>query len=310
MDARTRATILVTVLALTEFGLIPNKQSGFYCDDPKITFVFRGDTISLSTLLTGTICIPFIVLWLVETCCFQFDEYEVCKSIKRRSAVGIRQALVWYREFLLGLGLVLFVTDVSKLLVGEPRPHFLDTCRPDQAVNCTTGFVSNYTCTNKEASQRFVRDATKSFPSGHASISVYTAIYLMWFIQVRVPDNITYLLVPWLHCLCALWCLVCSLTRITDHRHHWWDVLAGSIFGLAIAVFTVKLFCKNFFNLEPSPQSVVRSSKADGVIRENGHVSHNSYGNQRHQSIRRLLSSTSSYTGSIAPEERELREAH
>lgn len=303
------AGIVVTILALTEYGIIPNKQAGFYCDDPKIAFKFTGDTINLTTLLVGTLCFPFLLLWLVESLCLQSENYEVCKTAKQRSVIGVRQALLWYREFLLGLGVVLFVTDIAKLLVGEPRPHFLDTCRPDHAANCTTGYVSNFTCTNKDDNQWFVRDSTKSFPSGHASISVYTSIFMMWFVQSRVPGNITYLLVPWLQCMCVLWGMVCSFTRITDHRHHWWDVLAGSVFGIAVAVFTVKLFCKGFSNIEHNAQMAVRSSKADNAVRENGHIAHNAYGPHRHQSVRRLLSSTSSYTGSITPEERELREA-
>lgn len=53
--------------------------------------------------------------------------------------------------------------------------------------------------------------------------------------------DVTLLLVPWLQGMCLLWALVCSLTRITDHRHHWWDVLAGSLVGVVSAVYTVSL---------------------------------------------------------------------
>lgn len=48
-----------------------------------------------------------------------------------------RQALIWYRDFLSGLLFVLTVTVLIKGIVGEPRPHFLDTCKPKEAINCT-----------------------------------------------------------------------------------------------------------------------------------------------------------------------------
>jgi phosphatidate phosphatase len=36
-----------------------------------------------------------------------------------------------------------------------------------------------------------------------------------------------------------MWAMVCSFTRITDHRHHWWDVLAGFMLGAIMAIFIV-----------------------------------------------------------------------
>ncbi|PSN53890.1 hypothetical protein C0J52_02445 [Blattella germanica] len=294
-------------LIMMELGLCPSVQSGFYCDDPKISYKFRGDTISLTVLLVGTIFAPLIGLWVIESCCYSIDEYEVCKSPKRQCLHGMKQALYWYWEFFVGFVMVLVVTDIAKSLVGEPRPHFLDTCRPDLARNCTTistYIPGDYKCTNTEYSRWLVRDSNKSFPSGHASISTYAAFFMMFFIQRRVPNNVTYVLVPWLQILCLTWALLCSLSRITDHRHHWWDVLAGAVIGATIAVFIVKSYCGGF--ISNHPRATARTSKLDG-LRENGHIGTSNGGN-RHQSVRRLLSSTSSYTSSITPEERELRE--
>lgn len=293
---------------MIEYGLIPTVQTGFYCDDPKISHKFRGDTISITTLLTFTILVPFIGLWVIESCCYSIDDYDVSKSAKHRSLIGARQAFYWYWEFFVGLVMVLVVTEVAKSLVGEPRPHFLDTCRPDLVRNCTktSNYVpSDYKCTNTDISQWLVRDSNKSFPSGHASLSTYTAVFMMWFIQCRVTNSITFLLVPWLQCFCLMWAMVCSFTRITDHRHHWWDVLAGFMLGAIMAIFTVKFFCGGFFSHHSG--AVTRANRCDGSLKENGHVGTTNGGN-RHSSVRRLLSSTSSYTNSITPEERELRE--
>lgn len=83
-------------------------------------------------------------LWVIESCCCSSDEYGISNSAKHRSLNGARQALYWYWEFFIGLVMVLVVTEVAKLLVGEPRPHFLDTCHPDLVRNCTETWVANY----------------------------------------------------------------------------------------------------------------------------------------------------------------------
>lgn len=40
-------------------------------------------------------------------------------------------------------------------------------------------YISSYTCTNTELSDWFVRDSSKSFPSGHAALSLYMSIFLV-----------------------------------------------------------------------------------------------------------------------------------
>lgn len=67
----------------------------------------------------------------------------------------------------------------------------------------------------------------------------------------------------------------------------------------------VKSSCGGFFSHHAG--AVTRTNKYDGSLKENGHIGTANGGN-KHLSVRRLLSSTSSYTYSITPEERELRE--
>lgn len=43
---------------------------------------------------------------------------------------------------------------------------------------------SDYKCTNTEVSKWMVRDSVKSFPSGHASLSTYTAIFMMVSLKI------------------------------------------------------------------------------------------------------------------------------
>jgi hypothetical protein len=45
---------------MIECGLIPTIQTGFYCDDPKISYKFRGDTINTTVLLSFTFLAPLL----------------------------------------------------------------------------------------------------------------------------------------------------------------------------------------------------------------------------------------------------------
>lgn len=47
------------------------------------------------------------------------------------------------------------------------------------------------------------------------------------------------LLVPFIQLGVLSFAVVSSLTRITDHRHHWWDVLTGSAIGIITLLYAV-----------------------------------------------------------------------
>lgn len=49
---------------------------------------------------------------------------------------------------------------------------------------------SDYKCTNTDISQWLVRDSNKSFPSGHASMSTYTAVFMMVSLSLRLNISI------------------------------------------------------------------------------------------------------------------------
>ena len=71
---------------------------------------------------------------------------------------------------------------------------------------------------------------------------------MIWYIQMRIPQMKSRLLVPALQVLLLLWACLCSMSRITDHRHHWWDVLCGAIIGIGFASLTVS--CIYIFKLQ------------------------------------------------------------
>lgn len=123
---------------------------------------------------------------------------------------------------------------------GGLRPHFLDTCQPNNLATCTPNeFVTDFYCTNYKISKFNLLDSRKSFPSGHSSLSVFQAIFTVYYLQMRfcrLTTNTAMLIVQfgWLS-----WGIFCSISRITDYRHHWWDVLFGACLGIIFAVLTV-----------------------------------------------------------------------
>ncbi|XP_076161974.1 phospholipid phosphatase 1 isoform X2 [Ptiloglossa arizonensis] len=280
---------VIVLLTVLEFGTIPQQRIGFYCNDPKISFKFLGDTISITLLITGCLLTPIIVMWITEYMCHPADSYDTASG---SAGSRIKQVWLWYGHYLIGIFTLTFICNVMKTLIGEPRPHFLDTCRPREAHNCTNEYVETYTCTNTDDSDWFISDSSKSFPSGHSALSVYTTIFIVWYLQNRLPNR-TFLLKPWLQCLMCLWAVICSLTRIGDNRHHWWDVLAGIILGFVFSVLTVTVSCCTF-----RLNRIVSHIYSEPI--ENGQINFNS---KRHHNVKKLLHETTV----DLPEGRELK---
>ncbi|KAK9891114.1 hypothetical protein WA026_013433 [Henosepilachna vigintioctopunctata] len=231
-DVATTVVVLLIFLVV-ELGLIPQRKLGFRCKDPSISFPYTGDTITLSYLLVGCCLGPLILIIFIEI-------------LREKSLKDIRICVIWdhYKELLVGFSFVLLITEMAKVILGEHRPHFFDVCRPDANEECIEGaYISEYTCTNKAYSSFLISDASKSFPSGHSSLSVFTSLFCAYVVQSRLPSAVTgRLFKPFLIALCLSWGILCSLSRIADRRHHWWDVLSGTVLGILGVIFFTTIF--------------------------------------------------------------------
>ncbi|CAG5130547.1 unnamed protein product, partial [Candidula unifasciata] len=117
-------------------------------------------------------------------------------------------------------------------------------------------FVTQYECTNTLIEQKWVHDSTLSFPSGHASVSVYSATFTVLYLQMRMNVRFSYLLKPALQACALILALYCCISRVTDHKHFSTDVIAGSIIGafLATAAFyriTSQVLCDSVKEQSP-----------------------------------------------------------
>ncbi|XP_015244948.1 PREDICTED: lipid phosphate phosphohydrolase 3-like isoform X1 [Cyprinodon variegatus] len=216
---------------IIETSTIKPYQRGFYCSDESIRFPRKeGETISDAVLCGVGILIGTVSIVIGE--CFRVHQLHV----GTKSFVGNAYVAALYKQigvFLFGCAVSQSFTDIAKVSVGRMRPHFLDVCRPDfSTINCSVGYVTNYTCTGDESE---VQEARKSFFSGHASFSLFTMLYLAFYIQSRFTWRGARLLRPLLQFTLLMMAFYTGLSRVSDHKHHPTDVLAGFVQGALVA---------------------------------------------------------------------------
>ncbi|GBP35795.1 Phospholipid phosphatase homolog 1.2 homolog [Eumeta japonica] len=233
-------------------GVIPCHKSGFFCNDPSLNYEFKGDTVSALLLMAVIISVPPKVILITEYFLYKQPDYVLKESFKKKCFKLFK--IKWWltKDYMFGMFFNLAVVEVMKGLTGMPRPTFFDLCKPDAAANCTEStFVSEFACTSSYH-WWYQLDSYRSFPSGHASLSIHAGFYTIWYLQRRAFswNARPMLLVPLLQLACVVFAAVASLTRITDHRHHWWDVLVGAIIGFSTVWYTCMILCDNFRSLE------------------------------------------------------------
>lgn len=108
---------------------------------------------------------------------------------------------------------------------------------------------------------------------------MYAALFMIWYLQCRIPKIQSLFIVPFIQVILALIVSLCSVSRVTDNRHNWVDVIGGIILGAFFAIYTCHVLLNNFsrYKLKPIISNVNGSSTNDS-----------------RRSVRRLLSTISS----------------
>uniref|UniRef100_A0A673N6K3 Phospholipid phosphatase 1 n=1 Tax=Sinocyclocheilus rhinocerous TaxID=307959 RepID=A0A673N6K3_9TELE len=92
-----------------------------------------------------------------------------------------------------------------------------------------------------------------SFYSGHSSFSMYCMLFLALYLQARMQTEWARLLRPMFQFFLIAASIYTGLSRVSDYKHHWSDVLTGLIQGAIVALLVV--FCvSNFFKKNVEPQ--------------------------------------------------------
>ncbi|XP_041914517.1 phospholipid phosphatase 1 isoform X1 [Alosa pseudoharengus] len=241
-------------LAAFNLGKIKPYQRGFFCKDEGISYPFHHSTVTSTVLYTVGFALPIS--------CMIFGEClsVYLKRIKSKSSFSNSYLACVYKAigtFLFGAAMSQSLTDIAKYSIGRLRPHFLDVCKPDWSkINCTAGaYIEDFTCTGNA---RMVNEGRLSFYSGHSSFSMYCMLFLALYIQARLQAEWARLLRPTIQFFLIAASVYTGLSRVSDYKHHWSDVLTGLLQGALMAILVV--FCvSDFFkkSVEPAKETEI-----------------------------------------------------
>ncbi|KAG8456615.1 hypothetical protein GDO86_002406 [Hymenochirus boettgeri] len=146
--------------------------------------------------------------------------------------------------FIFGAATSQSLTDIAKYTIGRLRPHFLDVCKPNWSkINCSLGYIENFVCEGNAAQSN---EARLSFYSGHSSFSMYCMVFLALYLQSRMKGDWARLIRPTLQFGLIAVSVYVGLSRVSDYKHHWSDVLTGLIQGAIVGILIV-LYVSDFF---------------------------------------------------------------
>ncbi|XP_073685151.1 phospholipid phosphatase 1 isoform X1 [Garra rufa] len=235
-------------LAAFNLGKIKPYQRGFFCNDESITYPFHTSTVTSTVLYTVGFTLP-ICSMIIGECLSVYLNRIKSKSFCNGYVACIYKAI---GTFVFGAAMSQSLTDIAKYSIGRLRPHFLNVCKPDWTkINCTGGaYIEDFTCTGDVDK---VNEGRLSFYSGHSSFSMYCMLFLALYLQARMQAEWARLLRPTLQFFLIAASVYTGLSRVSDYKHHWSDVLAGLIQGAIVALLVV--FCvSDFFKKKVEPQ--------------------------------------------------------
>ncbi|XP_026669399.1 putative phosphatidate phosphatase isoform X2 [Ceratina calcarata] len=232
--------LLIVGLAVLLFFLFakPYKR-GFFCNDESLSHPFHSSTVTSTMLYVIGLFLPICTMIACE---YLYTRHSNADSSKILFGYNI-PTWMWgaYEKigiFGFGAATCVLITDIAKYTIGRLRPHFMTLCVPN--VNCSLienqhRYIENYSCT-ENISARLLKEIRLSFPSGHSSFSAYTMIYLAMYLQLRMTWKGSRLLKHFLQLMCLSMAWFTALSRVSDYKHHWSDVLAGSTLGTIVAL--------------------------------------------------------------------------
>jgi len=226
-------------LLILQFADINPFRRGYFCDDDSIRLSYKDSTVpSAVAYVIGTV-LPLIAFLISEVTRYKQGRLDTTTNLKCFGFYVHPLGFALYKTiFFFGFGCLCsqLLTDIGKFSVGRLRPHFLDVCKSSYTCPSTDNhlYIVDYTC---DGARDKIKDARLSFPSGHSSFSAYTMIYLALYIQFRFRWRGSPLLRPFLQLLAIILAYYTGLSRISDHKHHYSDVIGGALLGTIVAFF-------------------------------------------------------------------------
>ncbi|XP_014909363.1 lipid phosphate phosphatase-related protein type 3-like [Poecilia latipinna] len=271
---------LVSLYFLELTDVLSPAMVGFRCHDRDLSmpYVETGDElIPLLMLLSLAFAGPAASIMLGEAVmyCMQSKLKTCPKSEGSINAGGcsfnsfLRRTVRFVGVHVFGLLATALVTDVIQLATGYHAPFFLTVCQPNYTapgVSCdNNAYITQDICMGKD--QYAIMSARKTFPSQHATLSGFAAVYISMYFNTSI-NSTTKLLKPLLVFAFCMAAGLAGLTQITQHRSHPIDVYVGYLIGAGIGVYLAVYAVGNFKASEedsPSLQRLTSVHHKDGL---------------------------------------------
>ncbi|XP_073675144.1 phospholipid phosphatase-related protein type 3a [Garra rufa] len=261
------ASSMISLYFLELTDILQPAKVGFRCHDRTLSmpYVETGDElIPLLMLLSLAFAGPAASIMLGEALMYCMQSRLKIRSGSEGSinAGGcnfnsfLRRTVRFVGVHVFGLCATALVTDVIQLATGYHAPFFLTVCKPNYTlpgVACDKNpYITQDICSGRD--QYAILSARKTFPSQHATLSGFAAVYISMYFNATISDS-TKLLKPVLVFAFAIAAALASLTQITQYRSHPIDVYVGFVIGAGIAVYLALYAVGNFrSNEEFSPK--------------------------------------------------------
>ncbi|XP_028290239.1 phospholipid phosphatase-related protein type 4 isoform X2 [Gouania willdenowi] len=168
----------------------------------------------------------------------------------------VRRAIRFVGVHAFGLCATALITDILQLMTGYPTPYFLTVCKPNYTllnVSCEHNpYVMDDICPGADPST--IIQGRKSFPSQHATLASFAAVYVSMYFNSTLTDS-SKLLKPLLVFSFIISAIICGLTRIIQYKNHAIDVYVGFLLGGSIAVYLGLYAVGNFQSSKESSRS-------------------------------------------------------
>ncbi|CAG5862857.1 unnamed protein product [Menidia menidia] len=251
------ASSMVSLYFLELTDVVQPAQVGFRCHDRDLSmpYVDGGDElIPLLMLLSLAFAGPAASIMLVEGVI-----YCLQSRLKLRRAEGsinaggcsfnsfLRRTVRFVGVHVFGLCATALLTDIIQLSTGYHAPFFLTVCKPNYTLagaSCDKNvYITKDICSGHD--QHAIMAARRTFPSQHATLSAFAAVYVSMYFNSTISDS-TKLLKPLLVFAFAIAAALTGLTQITQHRSHPIDVYVGFLIGAFIAAYLALHAVSNF----------------------------------------------------------------
>ncbi|XP_061680083.1 phospholipid phosphatase-related protein type 3 isoform X2 [Syngnathoides biaculeatus] len=278
------ASSMVSLYFLELTDVVRPPQVAFRCHDRDLSkpYVDGGDEmIPLLMLLSLAFAGPAASIMSVEAFLYFLQSRSKGRQTEGSINAGgcnfnsfLRRTVRFVGVHVFGLCATALVTDVIQLATGYHAPFFLTVCKPDYShVSCDAdAYVTQDVCSGHD--RHAIAAARKTFPSQHATLSAFAAVYVSMYFNSSIPDS-TRLLKPVLVFLFAMAAALTGLTQITQHRSHPVDIYVGFLIGAFIAAYLAFHAVGNFKSSDITPEPPLPPTLDDPLraLTERGHES-------------------------------------